>query len=220
MAEAVRAMQAPPVYLPEDRGADLQMQQFVQEFCLCKGTSGLANYWDRNRSFDVLFREATRRFPKPRFIETGTIRGEEDWGGAGFFTYLCGAYVHRRGGRLDSVDLSPVNCRFSREWTQVYGDSVAVHEQDSLAFLASAQGPVDVLYLDSLDTTEPNHAAHALREAQLGERLVHDRSLILFDDSPWHAGAFTGKGATAIPYLLDRGWRILYAGYQVVLSRE
>lgn len=101
----------------------------------------------------------------------------------------------------------------------MFGDSVQVHERDSLAFLDGAQGPVDVCYLDSLDTTEPNHAAHALREAQLADRLVHEHGLIAFDDSPWHAGAFTGKGATAIPYLLDHGWKILYAGYQVVLTR-
>lgn len=221
MAALVADFHAPATYIPEDRGADLQFRQFAREFCRWNGgTSSLAGHWDRNRSFDVLFREATRRFPKPRFVETGTIRSEEDWGGAGFFTYLCAAYAHRRGGRLESVDLSPSNCRFSREWTAIFGDTVAVHERDSLAYLAEATGPFDVVYLDSLDTTEPNHAEHALREAQLAERLVHDRSLIAFDDTPWNAGAFTGKGATAVPYLLERGWKVLYAGYQVVLSRE
>ena len=56
-------------------------------------------------------------------VETGTIRAEEDWGGAGFFTYLAGAYLYRKGGRLHSVDVSEPNCRFARAGTQVFGDA-------------------------------------------------------------------------------------------------
>ena len=35
--------------------------------------------------------------------------------------------------------------------------------------------------------------------------------------SPWRAGAWTGKGALVVPWLLQRGWVIGYGGYQAVL---
>jgi ADP-heptose:LPS heptosyltransferase len=220
LATLTAQMLAKPVYIPEDRGADVQMRQFVREFCQCRGTSSLAEFWDRDRSFNALLRAMTARFEKPTVVETGTIRAEEDWGGAGFFTYLMGAYLHRRGGKLHSADITPEHCDFARTWTAVFGDSVTIHQQDSVAFIQEFNKPIDVLYVDSLDTTEPNHAAHALREVQVAEPNLHERSIVIFDDTPWSAGAFIGKGATAIPYLQQKGWQILYAGYQVVMSRE
>jgi hypothetical protein len=42
--------------------------------------------------------------------------------------------------------------------------------------------------------------------------------LILIDDTVWDRG-WRGKGAKAVPWLTTRGWRILSAGYQVLLSR-
>jgi hypothetical protein len=48
---------------------------------------------------------------------------------------------------------------------------------------------------------------------------LHDRSLMLIDDTPWTAGQWTGKGAKAVPWLLERGWTIIYAGYQVLLAK-
>jgi len=200
--------------------ADVQLQQFIQEWC--RGTAGnaLSGYADRHRSFDVLFREMSRRFERPVIVETGTIRAEEDWSGAGFFTYLAGAYVSHRGGKLHSVDLSPATCDFARTWTAVFGNAVSVHTQNSLTFLESFREPIDLLYLDSLDTTEPGHSEHAERELCAAMPRLHDRSLIVVDDTPWHAGAFVGKGARVVPHLLQQGWKVLYAGYQVVLGKE
>ena len=76
---------------------DVQLQQFVREFCRCKGTSSLARHWDRQRSLDALFQETGRRFVAPRIVETGTIRAEEDFGGAGFFTHRGAARTSRPG---------------------------------------------------------------------------------------------------------------------------
>ena len=42
----------------------------------------------------------------------------------------------------------------------------------------------------------------------------------MFDDTPWQNGAFAGKGAKAVPWLLDQGWRVLYSGYQVILAKQ
>ena len=231
LAELVQRMLSAPRYLrvppresqPFGQGPtlaqDVQLQQFVRDFCRCRGTSSLARHWDRQRSLDVLLQETGRRFASPRVVETGTIRSEEDFGGAGFFTYVAGTFVHRQGGKLHSVDLSPDNVEFARTWTAVFGDAVTIHRGDSAAFLKTFAEAIDVLYLDSLDTTEPRHASHCQQELEAVLANLHDRSLICIDDTPWQAGAFIGKGATAVPWLLNHGWRILYAGYQVVLER-
>lgn len=209
----------PPRYLrPADVAADAQMRRWVNELCR-GGGNALSAYVDRHRSFDLLLREMGRRFEAPVLVETGTIRAEEDWGGAGFFTYLAGAYVHRRGGVLHSVDASPASCAFAREWASVFGDAVRVHQARSEEFLAGFGGPIDVLYLDSLDATEPGHAEHALAELQAALPRLHGRSLVVVDDCPWRGG-WTGKGARVVPWMLENGWALAYSGYQAVLWRK
>jgi hypothetical protein len=215
-----RRMLAGPCYLPAaDLGADVQLRQWVGQWCR-GGGNALSGFADRHRSFDVLLREMGRRFQAPGVVETGTIRASEDWPGAGFFTYLAGAYLQRCGGHLHSVDLSAENCAFAREWTSVFGETVSIHQGDSVQFLAGFAGPIDVLYLDSLDTTEPGHAEHALRELQVALPRLHQRCVVVVDDTPWRTGAWTGKGALLVPWLLQRGWRIGYAGYQVLLWQQ
>ena len=208
-----------PRYLPKDRIArDVQLQQFVGTFCRGVRGNPLSGYSDRHRSFDILLQETARRFTTPTIVETGTIRAEEDWSGAGFFTYLAGAFLSRFGGRLHSVDINPQNCRFAREWTSVFGKTVTVHQDDSVRFLQRFTEPIDVLFLDSLDTDQPGHAEHAQKELQAALPKLHETSLIVLDDTPWNAGVFTGKGALAVPWLLNHGWQIVYAGYQVLLA--
>lgn len=220
LADLCQKMLSGPRYLTSDKiASDVQLQQFVREWCRGERGNSLAGYCDRNRSLDVLLRELSRRTTSPTILETGTIRAEEDWSGAGFFTYLAGSYVHRRGGRLISVDLTANNCRFAETWTSVFNDSVQINQADSVSFLAKFTDPIDALYLDSLDTTEPGHAEHALREIQAAYPRLHDQSLVVFDDTPWQGGAWLGKGATAVPWLIQQGWKVLYGGYQVVLSR-
>jgi ADP-heptose:LPS heptosyltransferase len=221
IAQVCGQMLSPTRYLPNDmQAADVQLQQFVLEWCRGPVNSHLGAYTDRNRSFDVLLREMSRRFAQPTVVETGTIRAEEDWGGAGFFTHLMGAYLHRRGGALHSVDLSRENCEFARSWTRIFGETVRVTQQDSIQYLAKFPGSIDVLYLDSLDTTEAGHAEHCQRELEAALPKLHDKSLIVIDDTPWRHEAWVGKGAVAAPWLVQNGWRLLYAGYQVVFARE
>lgn len=270
LAELCLQMLSPPRYLvptgADSRfviAADVQLQQCVREWCRGRRGRGLSRFADRDQSFDILLREMTRRFAAPTVIETGTIRVEEDWGGAGFFTYLMGRYLSARNlglgasitnpdlsnpnaerlpaspgetgpdaslppvryavsspAKLYSVDLSASCCEFARAWTGSFGNTVSVHEQDSVAFLRDFPGAIDVLYLDSLDTTEPGHAEHAARELEAAWPKLHERSLVLIDDTPRQGGVWIGKGARVVPLLLSRGWQVLYAGYQVLLARE
>jgi hypothetical protein len=221
LADLCQLMLSPPRYLrPPNIAADIQLQQFVRQWCRSLAGNALCSYSDRNRSLDILLREAGQRFEAPTVVETGTMRAQEDWAGAGLFTYLAGAYLARRGGRLFSVDISEQNCRFSHAWTGVFGETVAVIHQDSIEFLRQFQQPIDVLYLDSLDATEPGHAEHALREVRAAAANLHPKSLVVIDDTPFRQGAWIGKGAQAVPYLLQQGWQLLYAGYQAVLQRS
>ena len=157
----------------------------------------------------------------PRIVETGCIRGAEDWRGAGYWTYLAGLFLHKRGGRgrLDSVDLSDEHVRFARAHTPEFSKHVTVHQRDSVDFLRGFAARIDLLYLDSLDTDEPGHAEHALAEVKAAEPRLHGGSLVLFDDTPWGGDGWIGKGAKAIPYLESRGWKILESGYQALLAK-
>lgn len=221
IAEQCARMVHTPRYLDHSQIAvDVQLQHWVGNLCRGNRNDPNAAYTDRNRSFDILLRAASSRFDSPTFVETGTIRSEEDWAGTGFSTYLFGNYLRCRGGKLHSVDLSPQHCEFARTWTQVYGDVVNIHREDSISFLTEFSRPIDVLYLDSLDTTEPGHAEHALREARVALQRLHEQSLILIDDTYWQSGAFCGKGAQAVPWLLNHGWDVMFAGYQVLLCRR
>jgi hypothetical protein len=220
LADKCLRMLRPARYLSDGEiAADVQLQQFVGEWC--RGTYGYgdASYHDRHRSFDALLIQMGKRFACPTVIETGTIRSEEDWGGAGFFTYLMGAYLYRQRGQLYSVDVNANHVAFARAWTEVFGKVVSVHAGDSVAFLQRFAGTIDVLYLDSLDTSEPGHAEHALRELEAALPKLHEKSLVLVDDSAWKSRAWTGKGARVIPWLMDHGWHLLYGGYQALLSR-
>jgi ADP-heptose:LPS heptosyltransferase len=221
LAEQVRRVQSPPAYLTADQSAiDVQLQQWIGEYCRGSRRNLEAIHQDRNRSFDRLLRLATERFSRPTIVETGTMRAEEDWSGAGFSTYLFGRYAAARGGTLHTVDLSIPNTEFARRWCGVFGQHVQVHCRDSVQFLRTFESPVDVLYLDSLDTYEPGHAQHALHEAQAALPRLHAHSLILIDDTPFGGNSFSGKGALAVPWLQEQGWKIVYAGSQVLLSRE
>jgi hypothetical protein len=219
LADVAARMLAGPRYLDAAQlGADLQLQQFVLEWER-GGEGSLSHYVDRHNSYDRLFMEIRARFKEPFMVETGCIRAEEDWGGAGFSTYLLGAFLHRYGGRLLSLDNTPDHCAFARQMVQEMS-CVTVECRDSLEGLATLGKPVDVLLLDSWDTDVSGFAEHALKEIQMALPWLHSQSLVLFDDTVYQKRHFTGKGELAVPWLLDNGWEVLYSGYQTLLQRR
>ena len=211
-------MLAPPRYLDRTHlAADVQLQWFVRQQ-MRGGESALGGYVDRHRSFDLLLRQLSERFSRAHIVETGCIRAEDDFEGAGFSTYVFGAYLQRRGGRLMSVDNDPNHCAFARQWTRCFGNAVEVCLADSVAHLKGGSEPIDLLYLDSLDADQTRCAEHGLAEIQAAYPRLRGRSLCACDDTPYAAGQFRGKGALAVPWLIERGWRVLYTGHQTVLS--
>jgi hypothetical protein len=65
----------------------------------------------------------------------------------------------------------------------------------------------------------PNHADHALAEFQAAENKLTNKSFVIYDDTVC-AGQWQGKGAKAIPYMLDKGWKIQASGYQTILALQ
>lgn len=173
--------------------------------------SGYRTFIDRDKSFDLMLRHLSA-FRLPRIVETGCIRAEEDWRGAGFSTYLLVAYAAAQGGKLDSVDIGDKNCVFARKWTRVFESHVEVHCDDSPLYLRSRQEPIDLLFLDSWDTYVPGFAEHGLKEIQTAEKLLHAKSMVVYDDTTLLAGKWQGKG------MLERGWKPVFVGHQTVLA--
>lgn len=175
-------------------------------------------YQDRDRTFRLLL-DHLKTTDHPHVIETGCMRAEEDFT-AGMSTYLLGMFLDKHGGHLDSVDLDPNNCHFARKWTAPFGDAVTVHTQDSVTFLTSYTGPkLAAVYLDSLDVGQVGYAEHCLKEAQAAVKLLDDGGLVLIDDSPRSRGRWTGKGTTAIPWLMANNFDMVYSGYQCLLRK-
>lgn len=219
LARTAASILAGPRYLSfEQIGADVQLQQFILDWE--RGyPNPLSGCVDRHRSYDRLFKEMRVRFRNPVMVETGCIRSEEDWRGAGFSTYLFAVMAHRVGGHLHSFDNNPEHVEFARK-TTLEMNSVSFQCGDSVEQLSSFGRPIDILLLDSLDSFVSNSAEHALNETKAALPWLHPRSLILFDDTVYFAKRFHGKGSSAVPWLLEHGWSILYSGYQTLLTHS
>lgn len=198
-----------------NRAADVQMQYWISSWCHEEGIP----IRDRERSFDALFKEISCRFQSAVIVETGTIRKAEDWSGAGYFTYLAAFYCSHVGGKLYSVDTDPANCRFAQKVCLPFDGHVDIACGDSVSYLRQFGKAIDVLYCDSLDTYETGFEEHAFNEVQAAMVWLSPNALIVLDDSPTIDGNVTGKGTKAVPWLLDQGWKILFAGYQIILAR-
>lgn len=220
LTKLIAARLSGPKYLfePGQVMRDVQLQNFID---LTRSTvNHQGGYVDRHRSFDLALRRL-KNCERPLIVETGCIRAEEDWAGAGFATYLFGAYAWQRGGEVRSVELDNHNVQFARTWTQQFGQTVQVHEQHSHNFLRAwpADKAIDLFYSDSADVGTPGFMECCLVECRKAAPLVSPGGMILIDDTVYGSRHWGGKGTLAVPWLLSNGWRIVYAGYQVLLER-
>jgi O-methyltransferase len=222
---ALRMLQGPR-YLTKDRiGRDVLLQQLVRDWLRC-APPGVA-YADRDRTFDWLFKEMTARFPAANVVETGCQRSNEDWT-AGCSTYLFGCYLDGiSAGRLNSVDISAHNLATAAQCCQSWNNCITYNVCDSVKWLEDYRQQIDVLYLDSLDADHAETAAHGLKEFQAALPKLHERSIVVIDDTVWRgdytapqSGSYSGKAAAIMPVALATGWRVALCGYQVVLIRS
>lgn len=202
-------------------GADAQLQ-----LMLAKCFGGIAEHVthvpnvvvDRHLSFAKIF-EYLQNLHRPfRIVETGCIRADNDWAGAGYSTFLFGLFAKRFNSTLQSIDLSAQNINYAKTACATL-INVSFCEADSVAAISSLSHLVDFFYLDSMDANVPGHAEHGLREAQSCVNKITADGLIAIDDTINDGGKFFGKGALAVPWLLDNGWKILFMGHQIVLKK-
>ncbi|MFQ5547413.1 MAG: class I SAM-dependent methyltransferase [Woeseia sp.] len=159
-------------------------------------------------------------------VETGTARiGLRGAKSNGASTIVFGSWAKQNDALLHSVDIAEESINEAKAEVSRQGldDFVRWHLQDSLAFLAAFDQPVDFLYLDSYDYDKDDTSIqrasqqHHLAEFKAIEGRLHENTLVLIDDCRLPNG---GKGKLAIEYMLGRGWRILMDEYQVLLAQQ
>ena len=81
---------------------------------------------------------------------------------------------------------------------------------DSLNFLKNFKKKIDFLYLDSLDGQFAEASSHQLKEIQIAEHLLHEKSLVLLDDKG-------DKTNLSIDYMLNKNFKIINETREQVL---
>lgn len=172
----------------------------------------------RYASFSLILELLEHRKAKT-LIETGTARlGDCFWGDGGS-TIIFGDWASQNQAILSSVDINPNAINTAQNFTQAYSQNICFFCQDSIDFLANFEEPIDFLYLDSYDFDFNNpHPSqnHHLLEIQAAYPRLHRNSIVMVDDCDLPHG---GKGALIIQFLMEKGWIIVFKGYQVILVR-
>ncbi len=119
----------------------------------------------------------------PVIVETGTVREENNFEGDGCSTVLFDNYVGMQGGTLITVDIDPIACKTAERLTT----HAEVVESDSIEFLSTLDGKVDLLYLDSFNIynwlDDWKASAHHLKEIFAAKNVIKEGTLIIVDDN-------------------------------------
>jgi hypothetical protein len=148
----------------------------------------------RQEGFQKIFDYLSKR-KNPIIVETGTYREEDNYEGDGCSTVLFDTFVDYHGGCVISVDIDPNACELAKEYTLF----TEVVESDSVEFLGTLEGKVDLLYLDSFNIDNWNNdwapAAHHLKELFAAKNCIKEGTLIVVDDNlKTPKGQRLGKG--------------------------
>lgn len=169
----------------------------------------------RGPTFQKVF-EYLETLEKPVIVETGTYREANNYEGDGCSTLLFDQYVAAHGGVLWSVDNDPKACDLAKSAT----DHAIVVCQDSVEFLSTLQGEIDLLYLDSyniinwLDDWAP--AAHHLKELFAARHCLKPGTLVVIDDNiVTPQGKRLGKGRLVYELINSLGGEPYFDDYQV-----
>ncbi len=154
-------------------------------------------------------------------VETGTSRnGDLNCEGDGCSTLIFGNYARNNGNTFYSVDIDKEALANAKKALREAEPFVYLVEHDSIEFLQNFPTTIDFLYLDSFDFEIDNPTPsqeHHLKEIIAAYPHLGTHSVVMIDDCDLPHG---GKGTLAIEFLVNRGWKILKKGYQVILSQE
>ncbi len=136
----------------------------------------------REVGFTRIF-EHLKTIENPVIVETGTVREDYNFEGDGCSTVLFDNYIGNKGGTLISVDIDPAACKIADKLT-TYAEIV---EADSVEYLATLDGKVDLLYLDSFNIynwlDDWKASAHHLKEIFAAKNVIKEGTLIVVDDN-------------------------------------
>lgn len=154
-------------------------------------------------------------------VETGTARyGIREFVGDGGSTIIFGDFAAQNGIEFHSVDHSPCHIATAKEATKENDGKISFTCSDSIEFLNQFSKEIDFLYLDSCEFEHNNpipSQQHHLNELVAAYPCLHEKSIVMIDDCDLPHG---GMGKEVIDYLTKEGWKIVYKGYQVILSKE
>jgi hypothetical protein len=154
-------------------------------------------------------------------VETGTARfGKCNCAGDGCSTLVFAEWALENGAILYSVDINGDYLITAHAALGPLAESVELVQSDSIEFLKHFNHQIDFLYLDSYDY-EIRHPRpsqqHHLNEIVAAYPWLTKDSIVMIDDCDLPRG---GKGKLAIRYLLEKGWKMVANGYQVVLVQD
>tara|TARA_Y100000401_G_scaffold105004_1_gene97301 strand:- start:29 stop:649 length:621 start_codon:yes stop_codon:yes gene_type:complete len=136
----------------------------------------------REIGFTKIF-EYLETIKDPVIVETGTVREENNFEGDGCSTVLFDNYVGMQGGTLITVDIDPIACKTAERLTT----HAEIIESDSVEFLSTLDGKVDLLYLDSFNIynwlDDWKASAHHLKEIFAAKNVIKEGTLIIVDDN-------------------------------------
>ena len=160
-----------------NKDCTLSMPDWSEYYADVKPLLGL-----RELGFTKIF-EYLKTIEDPVIVETGTVRQENNFEGDGCSTVLFDHFVGTQGGTLITVDIDPVACKTAERLT-TYAEVI---EADSIEFLSTLDGKVDLLYLDSFNIynwlDDWKASAHHLKEIFAAKNVIKEGTLIVVDDN-------------------------------------
>lgn len=138
----------------------------------------------RTETFIYVTRTLSRK-KNALIIETGCVRDEDDWVGAGQSTEVWNWLVKESEGHLGaiSIDNSPLHCDVAKKLCPL----VSIVQDDSLHWLMLHKEELskcDLLYLDSMDHNPPygDSELHAAGELAIAYPSLPSGCMIMVDD--------------------------------------
>ncbi len=159
-----------------------------------------------------------QRAPQPQILEIGSLRSMDPKSNDGAATVGFAWFAHKRAGHLITVDCDPAASVLVREHTAPWRRIVEVVTKSALEFKAEVKHRVDLLYLDAWDHRQEEREGCHLAVMKNWEAFLTRNALVLIDDIGGQPAS--GKGAKVVPYLLAKGWHLVFhEGRQCLLSR-
>ena len=179
-------------------------------------------FWSEQVALNLLYQRGGKII-----VETGSIREIDDWG-AGMSTYIWGDFIQHYGGKVITVDIDPKNIDICKKVTEPFKHNIEYVVSDSVEFLKSYIGNIDLLYLDSMDfPLYPDEESykneivksqeHNMAEFLAAEDKLTNKSIVLIDDYDFPRG---GKAGITNEYLVNRGWECLIASKQILRVKK